>query len=53
LSKDTITSTATALRCGDAVKFAKFLPAAAESEECFNKIKETINLIHSSKPLNN
>jgi len=52
LSKDTITSTATALRCGDAVKFAKFLPAPAQNEECFNKIKDLINTIHTNKPIN-
>jgi hypothetical protein len=50
--KDIITIAATALRCGDATKFAKYLPAAAESEESFNKIKETINFIQSPKPLN-
>ncbi len=48
LSKDIITNTATALRCGDAVKFAKYIPASAESEECLTKIKETINFIHHS-----
>ncbi|MEY2916489.1 MAG: hypothetical protein RIS73_203, partial [Bacteroidota bacterium] len=41
-----------ALRCGDAVKFAKYLPVLSESEECFTKIKETINFIHSPKLLN-
>ncbi len=45
LSKEIIGDAATALRCGDAVKFAKFLPTTIESEECFNKIKETINFI--------
>jgi hypothetical protein len=52
LPKDIITNTAIALRCGDAVKFAKYLPALSESEECFTKIKETINFIHSPKLLN-
>ncbi|MGG9961581.1 hypothetical protein [Ferruginibacter sp. SUN106] len=52
LPKDTLTNAATALRCGDAVKFAKYLPVTSESEECFNKIKATIHFIHSSKPLN-
>lgn len=50
LSKEIIGDTATALRCGDAVKFAKFLPAAIESEECFEKVKATINFIQQSKP---
>lgn len=36
---------ATALRCTDAVKFAKYLPASFESEECKEKIKTTIDLI--------
>jgi len=45
LPKDVITNTVTALRCGDAVKFAKFLPAETESEACFTKIKEAINFI--------
>jgi len=52
LPKDIVTQTATALRCGDAVKFAKYLPVASESEACFNEIKETINFIHTSKPIN-
>jgi len=52
LPKDLITDAATALRCGDAVKFAKFLPLATESEACFNKIKDVIHFIHTSKPIN-
>jgi hypothetical protein len=48
LPKDILTNTAIVLRCGDAVKFAKYLPASAESEECLTKIKETINFIHHS-----
>ncbi|GAB2835910.1 hypothetical protein [Ferruginibacter profundus] len=51
LPKDTITNAATALRCGDAVKFAKYLPVASESEACFNKIKDSINFIQTSKPI--
>lgn len=35
---------ATALRCTDAVKFAKYLPLPEQSEDCLQKIKETINL---------
>lgn len=49
--KDFITSVAIALRCGDATKFAKYLPATAESEECVTKIKEVISFIQSPKPL--
>ena len=49
---DIITIAATALRCGDATKFAKYLPAATESEDCFAKIKEAINFIQSPKPEN-
>ncbi len=49
LSKEIISTAATALRCGDAVKFAKYLPAVSESEDCMNKIKEVINYIHSPK----
>jgi hypothetical protein len=53
LSKEIISDAATALRCGDAVKFAKFLPTAIESEECFGKIKSTINFLQQSKPIGN
>ena len=45
LSKDIITAAATALRCGDAVKFAKYLPSNEESIYCMEKIKATINFI--------
>lgn len=52
LPKEIITNAATALRCGDAVKFAKYLPVTGESEDCLNKIKEVIHFIHTSKPIN-
>ncbi|MBS1510604.1 MAG: hypothetical protein JST86_07190 [Bacteroidetes bacterium] len=45
LPAEVISSTATALRCGDAVKFAKYLPAVAESEDCMARIKNTILFI--------
>ena len=45
LSKENISSLATALRCSDAVKFAKYLPTMIESTDSKDKIKETINLI--------
>jgi len=40
-----ISNLATALRCTDAVKFARYLPEVTESEDCKLKIKETIDLI--------
>ena len=40
-----ISTLATALRCGDAVKFAKYLPSSSVSEDCKSKIKETIDLL--------
>lgn len=49
LPADKIANTATTLRCSDAVKFAKYLPTALESEECLVKIKETINFIQQPK----
>ncbi len=52
VSKETVAAAATALRMGDAVKFAKYIPAAEETNDCFAKIKETIHYIHSSNPLN-
>jgi hypothetical protein len=52
LPKQIITDVADALRCGDAVKFAKYLPPVTQSSQCFNKIKETIHFIHTSKPNN-
>jgi len=44
LPPDNISELATALRCTDAVKFAKYLPLAAESADILQKIKETITL---------
>jgi hypothetical protein len=41
---DNISELATALRCTDAVKFAKYLPLSIESEGCKQKIKEAITL---------
>jgi hypothetical protein len=45
LPAENISNLATALRCTDAVKFAKYLPSQSESEDSLQKIKETINLI--------
>lgn len=39
-----ISELATALRCTDAVKFARYLPLSNESEDCKLKINETITL---------
>jgi hypothetical protein len=40
-----VSTLATALRCTDAVKFAKYMPADSESADCLQKIVTTINLI--------
>ncbi len=53
LSPGNISDLATALRCTDAVKFAKYQPVSNESEDCRQKIKETINFTEASKLLNN
>ena len=52
LPAENISDLATALRCTDAVKFAKYLPLPDQSEDALKKIKETITLTESSKPLN-
>ncbi len=49
LPKEKLANMATALRCGDAVKFAKFVPDTNESEGCFNNIKETIQFLNTNK----
>jgi hypothetical protein len=46
LPKDTVAATAAAMRIGDAVKFAKYLPSSAESNEALEQIKSTINFIN-------
>ena len=48
LSPENISNLATALRCTDAVKFAKYLPLSNESEDCLQKIKETIHLTETT-----
>ena len=45
LTVNHVSNLATALRCTDAVKFAKYLPEVSESEDCLQKIKTIINLI--------
>ena len=49
LSAENISDLATALRCTDAVKFAKYLPLSIESEDCMQKIRETIELTERDK----
>ena len=44
LSAENVSELATALRCTDAVKFAKYLPLPDQSEDALQKIKETITL---------
>ena len=44
MSPENISNLATALRCTDAVKFAKYLPLSTVSEDCKQKITETIIL---------
>ncbi len=45
MSQEDISTLAMALRCNDAVKFAKYIPPAAESEYCKSKLKEIIDSI--------
>jgi len=45
MSGENVSNLATALRCTDAVKFAKYLPGISESEDCLQKIREIINLV--------
>jgi hypothetical protein len=44
MATSNVSELATALRCTDAVKFAKYLPAASESEDSLKKIKAIIDL---------
>jgi hypothetical protein len=48
LNKEILTKSATAIRFSDAVKFAKYIPAEADSESNKKIIKEAIDLIESS-----
>ncbi|MBL7701845.1 MAG: hypothetical protein JNM14_06315 [Ferruginibacter sp.] len=48
LPAENISELATALRCTDAVKFAKYLPLSNESEDCKHKIAEAIKLIEQT-----
>jgi hypothetical protein len=48
LPKDIVALTAEALRMGDAVKFAKYLPAETESTGCLQKIISVISFINKA-----
>ena len=50
MQQDDISKLATALRCTDAVKFAKYLPLPDESMDCLQKVKEIIMVTETSKP---
>ncbi len=43
--QESISTLATALRCSDAVKFAKYQPTMVETEDCKSRITGTINLM--------
>lgn len=47
--KNMLAKAAASLRCGDAVKFAKYLPPVGESEECLLSVKEIINGIQQTQ----
>lgn len=44
LDKTIISDAASALRCGDAVKFAKYIPSADENEQSLQSIKKVISV---------
>ena len=43
LSNEAVAAIAMAMRCGDAVKFAKYLPPVIESNECLDKITAVLD----------
>lgn len=47
LSKEQIASFANALRMGNVVKFAQYIPPAHENEKCFSQTKEMITAINN------
>lgn len=49
ISHEQVANLAAALRCGDAVKFAKYLPPVYESQSAFDQVKETIVLMDRSE----
>ncbi len=49
--QQTVSAAAQALRCGDAVKFAKYIPPAEENVQSVLKIKETIEQLEKKSTL--
>ncbi len=49
IAREDLSSLATALRMGDAVKFAKYLPPVTESEAALHEVKSVINKMNQSK----
>lgn len=47
--KELLSKVASSLRCGDAVKFAKYFPPSGESEASIQAIKELIKNMHQNK----
>ncbi len=48
IDKGLFAKLASSLRCGDAVKFAKFLPQENESRDCMRPVKELIASLHQN-----
>lgn len=53
LDSNTMSTLAEALRASDAVKFAKYIPPAYESEQSLDKIRATIEGIEKAQPIQN
>lgn len=53
MQQEDIVKLATALRCTDAVKFAKYIPLPDESKDCLQKIKQVILQVENLKALKN
>ncbi len=47
IGKDEVSTFANCLRMGNAVKFAKYIPALSESEKCLGDVRETIKQINN------
>lgn len=56
LDHELLTKVSASLRCGDAVKFAKYFPPISETENCRNSVVDLINTLEqlkvATKPLN-
>ncbi len=52
IDQEQLSKTATALRCSDAVKFAKYLPGQMESDQSFQSIKQIIEITEQSNTNN-